>query len=92
MATDIEGKKVWCMSYYGKEAFPIYSKYSTKVIEHTLKVYSRMSIPYPYPVAQSVEAAIGMEYPMLAMNYGRADASGNYTQALRNGAISVIIP
>jgi hypothetical protein len=32
-----------------------------------------------------------MEYPMLAMNFGRADASGNYTQALRNGAISVII-
>jgi hypothetical protein len=91
MTTDIEGRKVWCMSFYGKEAYPIYSKYSTKVIEHTLKVYSRMTIPYPYPVAQSVEANIGMEYPMLAMNFGRADASGNYTQALRNGAISVII-
>ena len=91
MTTDIEGRKVWCMSFYGKEAFPIYSKYSTKVIEHTLKVYSRMTIPYPYPVAQSVEANIGMEYPMLAMNFGRADASGNYTQAIRNAAISVII-
>ncbi|MFN7688151.1 MAG: M1 family metallopeptidase [Sphingobacteriales bacterium] len=91
MTTDIEGKKVWCMSFYGKEAFPIYSKFSTRAVEHTLKVYSRMTIPYPYPVAQSVEANIGMEYPMLAMNYGRADASGNYTQAVRNGAISVII-
>ncbi|MFN5647434.1 MAG: M1 family peptidase, partial [Sphingobacteriales bacterium] len=87
MTTDIEGKKVWCMSFYGKEAFPIYSKFSTRAVEHTLKVYSRMTIPYPYPVAQSVEANIGMEYPMLAMNYGRADASGNYTQAVRNGAI-----
>jgi len=91
MTTDIEGRKVWCMSFYGKEAYPIYSKYSTKATEHTLKVYSRMTIPYPYPVAQSVEANIGMEYPMLAMNFGRADASGNYTQAIRNAAISVII-
>lgn len=88
---DIEGKKVWCMSFYGKEAYPIYSKYSTKSVEHTLKVYSRMTIPYPYPVAQSVEANIGMEYPMLAMNYGRANADGSFTQSVRNGAISVII-
>jgi len=91
MATNIDGKKVMCMSFYGKEAYPIYSKYSTKVTEHTLKVYSRLTIPYPYPVAQSVEANIGMEYPMLAMNYGRADRYGNYTTATRNGAISVII-
>jgi hypothetical protein len=91
MATNIDGKKVMCMSFYGKEAYPIYSKYSTKVTEHTLKVYSRLTIPYPYPVAQSVEANIGMEYPMLAMNYGRADKNGNYTTATRNGAISVII-
>jgi hypothetical protein len=91
MATTIEGRKIMCMSFYGKEAYPIYSKYSTKVTEHTLKVYSRISIPYPYPVAQSVEANIGMEYPMLAMNYGRADKDGNYTTATRNGAISVII-
>ncbi|HLO80301.1 MAG TPA: M1 family metallopeptidase [Chitinophagaceae bacterium] len=91
MATNIDGKKVMCMSFYGKEAYPIYSKYSTKVVEHTLKVYSKISIPYPYPVAQSVEANIGMEYPMLAMNYGRADQNGNYSAATRNGAIGVII-
>lgn len=90
-ATNIEGKKIMCMSFYGKEAYPIYRKYSTRATEHTLKTYSRYTIPYPYPVAQSVEAAIGMEYPMLAMNFGRADKDGNYTQALRNGAISVII-
>ncbi|MFZ9660522.1 MAG: M1 family metallopeptidase [Chitinophagaceae bacterium] len=87
----VEGRKVMCMSFYGKEAYPLYSKYSTKAVAHTINVYSRMTIPYPYPVAQSVEAAIGMEYPMLAMNYGRADEKGNYSQALRNGAISVII-
>lgn len=90
-ATNIDGRKVMCMSFYGKEAYPIYSKYSTRATEHTLKVYSRLTIPYPYPVAQSVEANIGMEYPMLAMNFGRANKDGSYSQAVRNGAISVII-
>lgn len=90
-ATKVEGKKVMCMSFYGKEAYPIYRKYSTRAVEHTIQTYSKYTIPYPYPVAQSVEAAIGMEYPMLAMNFGRADKDGNYTQAVRNGAISVII-
>jgi hypothetical protein len=91
MPVFIEGKKIMCMSFYGKEAYPLYKKYSTKVIAHTLKVYSRISIPYPYPVAQSVEANNGMEYPMLAMNHGRADKDGNYSTAIRNSAIGVII-
>jgi hypothetical protein len=91
MVANIEGRKVMCMSFYGKEAYPIYSKYSTKVVAHTLKTYSRITIPYPYPVAQSVEANIGMEYPMLAMNPGRADKDGNYTTAVRNSMISVTI-
>lgn len=91
MAANIEGKKVMCMSYYGKEAYPLYGKFSTKVVAHTLKVYSKHTIPYPYPVAISVEAAIGMEYPMLAMNYGRAEADGTYSEAIKYGMISVII-
>ena len=91
MATNIEGKKVMSMSYYGKEAYPLYRKYSTKVVAHTLKVYSKHTIPYPYPVAISVEAANGMEYPMLAMNYGRAEKDGTYTEATKNGMIGVII-
>ncbi len=52
----VEGKKIMCMSFYGKEAYNLYSKYSTKVVAHTIKSYSKFSIPYPYPVAQSVEA------------------------------------
>ena len=36
-----DGKKVMCMSYYPKEAYPIYRKYSTKAVAHTLEVYSR---------------------------------------------------
>jgi len=87
----IDGKKVMCMSFYGKEAYPIYRKYSTKVVAHTIKVYSKHTIPYPYPVAQSVEANIGMEYPMLAMNYGRAEKDGTYSEATKYGAIGVII-
>jgi hypothetical protein len=91
MPTFIEGKKIMCMSFYGKEAYPVYRKYSTKATAHTLKVYSKYSIPYPYPVAQSVEAANGMEYPMLAMNFGRAEKDGTYSEAVKYGAIGVII-
>jgi hypothetical protein len=91
MPVYIDGRKVMCMSFYGKEAYPIYRKYSTKVVAHTLKVYSKHTIPYPYPVAQSVEANIGMEYPMLAMNYGRAEKDGTYSEAVKYGAIGVII-
>lgn len=91
MSANIEGKKVMCMSYYGKEAYPLYRKYSTKVVGHTLRVYSKHTFTYPYPVAISVEAAIGMEYPMLAMNNGRTAKDGTYTEATKNGMISVII-
>jgi len=54
-------------------------------------VYSKFSTPYPYPVAISVEASIGMEYPMLAMNYGRAEKDGTYSESTKYGAIGVII-
>jgi hypothetical protein len=86
-----DGKRVMCMSYYPKEAYPIYSRYSTKVVAHTLKTYSKYSIPYPYPVAISVEAQNGMEYPMICFNFGRAEEDGTYTEQQKNGAISVII-
>ena len=86
-----EGKKVMCMSYYGKEAYPIYRPYSTKAVEQTLKVYSKFSIPYPYPSAISVEAANGMEYPMICFNPGRAEEDGTYSEREKTDAISTII-
>lgn len=86
-----EGKRVMCMSYYGKEAYPIYNRYSTKAVAQTLDTYGKFSIPYPYPVAISVEAANGMEYPMICFNYGRAEEDGTYTERAKYGAISVII-
>jgi len=85
------GKKVMCMSYYPKESYPIYNKYSTKATVHTLDCYSRYSIPYPYPTAISVEAANGMEYPMICFNPGRAEEDGTYTERAKNSAITVII-
>ncbi|MES2827363.1 MAG: M1 family metallopeptidase [Bacteroidota bacterium] len=91
MATYIDGKKTMAMSYYGPEAYPLYNKYSTKVVAHTLKVYSKHTIPYPYPVAISVEASNGMEYPMICFNYGRAEKDGTYTEAIKLGMIGVII-
>jgi hypothetical protein len=91
MATNVEGKKVMAMSYYGPEAYPLYNRYSTKVVAHTIKTYSKHTIPYPYPVAISVEAANGMEYPMICFNYGRAEKDGTYSEATKNGMIGVII-
>ncbi len=91
MGVDIDGKTVMAMSYYPKEAYGLWDKYSTEVVAHTLKVYSRMSIPYPYPVAISVEAANGMEYPMICFNYGRPAADGTYSARTKYGMIGVII-
>ena len=86
-----DGRRVMAMSYYGKEAYPIYNRYSTKTVAHTLKTYSKYTIPYPYPVAISVEASNGMEYPMICFNYGRAEEDGTYTERAKYGAIGVII-
>ncbi|MBD0368770.1 MAG: M1 family metallopeptidase, partial [Flavisolibacter sp.] len=91
MPTYIEGKKVMCMSFYGKEAYGLYRKFSTKAVAHTIKTYSGFTIPYPYPVAQSVEAANGMEYPMICFNYGRTDKDGTYSEATKYGMLGVII-
>ncbi len=91
MAAEVEGRKVMTMSYYAKEAYPIYSKISTKAVAHTIKTYSKFSIPYPYPVAISVEGNQGMEYPMISFNPGRAEKDGSYTEGSKNAAILVII-
>ncbi len=91
MPAYVEGKKVMCMSFYAKEAYGLYRKFSTKAIAHTLKTYSRFSIAYPYPVAQSIEAANGMEYPMICFNYGRTDKDGTYSETTKYGMLGVII-
>ncbi|NVO85945.1 M1 family metallopeptidase [Hymenobacter terrestris] len=86
------GKDVLCMSYYPKEGNPLWGKYSTEVIAHTIKVYSKYTIPYEYPVAISVHGPVGgMEYPMLSFNGGRPEKDGTYSADRKYGMISVII-
>ena len=91
MGQNVEGKNVLCMSYYGKEAYGLYRKYSTRLVAHTVKTYSSFTFPYPYPVAQSVEASNGMEYPMICFNNGRTQPDGTYSESTKNGMIGVII-
>ncbi|MEO7309593.1 MAG: M1 family metallopeptidase [Chitinophagaceae bacterium] len=90
-ALQVAGKKIMCMSFYAKEAYPLYRKFSTKAVAHTIKTYSNFTIPYPYPVAQSIEASNGMEYPMICFNNGRAEKDGSYSEATKNGMVGVII-
>jgi hypothetical protein len=67
--------RVLAMSFYPNEAEPIWSKYSTHAVVHTMDVYSRFSFDYPYPTAQSVNTweGGGMEYPMITFNGYRPD-------------------
>ena len=83
--------EVMAMSLYPKEAYNLYRKFSTRAVAHTIKTYSEFTIPYPYPVAQSIEAANGMEYPMICFNYGRTEKDGTYSEGIKNGMIGVII-
>ncbi len=90
------GSDVLAMSFFPKEADPLWSAYSTKSIKHTIDVYGRMSFPYPYAVAQSVNGPVGgMEYPMITFNGPRPekDDKGNltYSERTKYGLISVVI-
>ena len=86
------GKPVMCMSYYPKEGNPLWGQYSTQVVAHTIKTYSKYTIPYQYPVAISVHGPVGgMEYPMLCFNGGRPEKDGTYSPERKYGMISVII-
>ncbi|MDT8887981.1 M1 family metallopeptidase [Aquirufa sp. LEPPI-3A] len=93
LQVDVEGKKVWAMSYYSKEGNPLWGKYSTMVVAHTLRSYSKRTVAYPYPVAISCHSTLGggMEYPMISFNGGRPETDGTYTENVKNGMIGVII-
>ena len=85
-------KDVLAMSFYPKEGNPLWEQYSTKVVAHTLKCYSKYTFDYPYPVAISVHTKwIGMEYPMICFNGGRPDEDGTYSERTKYGMIGVII-
>jgi hypothetical protein len=80
------------MSMYPKEGNPLWEKYSTKAVAHTLKTFSKFTVDYTYPVAWSINAdRIGMEYPMICFNFGRCEKDGTYSERTKYGMISVII-
>src|SRR5690606_1181800 len=86
------GDTILAMSMYPKEGNPLWEKYSTKAVAHTLKWYSHYTFDYPYPVAWSIHTdRIGMEYPMISFNGGRPEKDGTYSERTKYGMISVII-
>ncbi|MCD4711230.1 MAG: M1 family metallopeptidase, partial [Bacteroidales bacterium] len=85
-------RTVLATSLYPKEGNPLWEKYSTRVVTHTLNVYSRHTFDYPYPVAYSVHTKqIGMEYPMICFNGGRPQSDGSYSERTKWDMIGVII-
>ena len=88
----VGNKDVLCMSYYPKEGNPLWERYSTKLVAHTIKTYSKYTVNYSYPVAISVHSKwIGMEYPMICFNGGRPEADGTYSEGEKYGMWGVII-
>ncbi|RUO76891.1 aminopeptidase [Idiomarina tyrosinivorans] len=91
------GVDVLAMSFYPKEGNPLWERYSTEAVIHTIKSYSYYSIDYPYPVAISVNGPVGgMEYPMITFNGPRPyvdEDTGKkyYSKRTKYGLISVII-
>ena len=88
----IGSNNILAMSYYPKEGNPLWERYSTKLVAHSLKTYSKYTIDYPYPVAISVHSkSIGMEYPMICFNGGRPEKDGTYSERTKYGMWGVII-
>ncbi|AEA45468.1 M1 family metallopeptidase [Fluviicola taffensis] len=90
--TVVKGKNILCMSFYPKEGNPLWERYSTKLVAHTIQTYSKYTIDYTYPVAISVHSnQIGMEYPMICFNGGRPNEDGTYSEQTKYGMWGVII-
>ncbi len=75
---NVGDNKVMAMSFYPTEGNPLWEKYSTQAIIHTLNIYSRYTFTYPYPVAQSI-------------NGPRPLPDGTYSAQTKYGLISVVI-
>lgn len=85
-------RKVLAQSLYPQEGIPLWDKYATHAILHTLQTYSRLSLDYPYPVATAVHGPVwGMEYPMMAFCGGRPTSSGYYSRQAKYLMIGVVI-
>ncbi len=83
---------VMAMSFWPKEAEPLWSQFSTQSIHQTLDVYGKVAFPMPYPTMISVNGPVGgMEYPMITFNGGRPEDDGTYGERTKYGLISVIL-
>ncbi|MTW10817.1 aminopeptidase [Pseudoduganella eburnea] len=92
-----DGSNLMAMSYYPKEGNPLWEKYSTAAIIHTIEQYNKFSFDYPYPTAISVNGPVGgMEYPMISFNGPRPvkdkkTGEITYTKRAKYGLIGVVI-
>jgi aminopeptidase N len=88
---------VMAMSFYPKEARPLWDAWSTKAVAHAVRTYNEFAFPYPYPKAQSVNGIFGgMEYPMMTFNGPRPTKDKKtgeltYSERTKAGLIGVII-
>ena len=91
------GTDVMAMSYYPKEANPLWGQYSTQAVIHTIDQYNKYAFDYPYPIAISVNGPVGgMEYPMISFNGQRPTKDKKtgevtYSKRAKYGLIGVII-
>jgi hypothetical protein len=91
------GTDMLAMSFYPKEGNPLWEKYSTAAIIHTIEQYNKYALDFPYPVAISVNGPVGgMEYPMISFNGPRPTKdkkTGEITYSKRSkyGLIGVVI-
>ena len=87
-----DGRRSMAMSCYPALAAPLWSLYSTQAVAHAVEVYSRHALPYPYPVAISVNGPVGgMEYPMICFNGPRPEPDGTWSAGAKYGLIGVVI-
>ncbi len=92
-----DGTNTLAMSFYPKEGNPLWEKYSTQAIIHTIEQYNKYALDYPYPVAISVNGPVGgMEYPMISFNGPRPTKDKKtgeitYSKQAKYGLIGVII-
>ncbi|MFB0980610.1 MAG: M1 family metallopeptidase [Alteromonadaceae bacterium] len=91
------GTDTMAMSYYPNEGNPLWGRYSTEAIIHTMQQYNKYTFAYPYPVSISVHGPIGgMEYPMITFNgyrptLDKETGEKTYSRGTKYGLIGVII-
>lgn len=90
-------RNIMAMSFYPNEGNPLWEKYSTEAIIHTMEQYSKYTFDYPYPVSISVNGPVGgMEYPMITFNGPRPTldkktGEKTYSRRTKYGLVGVII-